>query len=181
MKQDIAEYLIDSFIDFKGEKHDVVVCALSQTPCCESFVDSKFDPDYEIQVYRTLSLGIAICNPVDKFNEEKGKKIAYNKAANEEFSLVSTHSGVINTPLVRALLRQEMEHIKKYPGKFIKGYDDAQARYEASNKLDAEVQNLSNQEAEVVQAAMDGVDVLKCAKLARKLLDRKINELSKSV
>ena len=30
MKQDVAEYLIDSFIDFKGEEHKIVACALSQ-------------------------------------------------------------------------------------------------------------------------------------------------------
>ena len=32
MKQDIAEYLVDSFVDFKGAIHQVVLCALSQSP-----------------------------------------------------------------------------------------------------------------------------------------------------
>ena len=32
MKQDIAEFLVDSFIDYKGDEHKVVLCALSQTP-----------------------------------------------------------------------------------------------------------------------------------------------------
>lgn len=32
MKQDIAEYLVDSFVDFKGDVHQVVLCALSQSP-----------------------------------------------------------------------------------------------------------------------------------------------------
>ena len=32
MKQDVAEYLIDSFVDFKGEEHKIVACALSQSP-----------------------------------------------------------------------------------------------------------------------------------------------------
>ena len=32
MKQDIAEFLVDSFIDYKGDEHKIVLCALSQTP-----------------------------------------------------------------------------------------------------------------------------------------------------
>ena len=32
MKQDIATYLVDSFIDFEGKEHKFVACALSQSP-----------------------------------------------------------------------------------------------------------------------------------------------------
>ena len=32
MKQDIPEYLVDSFIDYKGDVHQIVLCALSQSP-----------------------------------------------------------------------------------------------------------------------------------------------------
>ena len=48
-----------------------------------------------------------------------------------EPKLYSTTPGVINTTLVRAFLHQEMEYLKKYPGKFINGYDEAAAKFEA--------------------------------------------------
>lgn len=32
MKQDVATYLMDSFIDFAGKEHKIIACALSQTP-----------------------------------------------------------------------------------------------------------------------------------------------------
>ena len=32
MKQDIATYLVDSFIDYAGKEHKIVACALSQSP-----------------------------------------------------------------------------------------------------------------------------------------------------
>ena len=32
MKQDIATYAVDSFIDFEGKEHKFVACALSQSP-----------------------------------------------------------------------------------------------------------------------------------------------------
>lgn len=190
MKQDIAEYLVDSFIDFKGQEHHVVICALSQTPVSNEddylmvgwvFGDA-IDPDADIynDVYRTLSVGVAICNPCDEFDVEIGKKIAHNKASISTPKLVSLEQGVVNSTLVRAFMRQEMEYIKKYPGKFIAGYDESKARFDEQKNLDNEVKNLSNDEAEVVQAAMNGVDIVKCAKLARKLLDRKIHELEKA-
>ena len=32
MKQDIATYLVDSFVDYAGKEHKIIACALSQTP-----------------------------------------------------------------------------------------------------------------------------------------------------
>ena len=62
-----------------------------------------------------VSLGIAICCPADKkvFSEEIGKKIALNRAEKEVPKFVSLFPGVVNTTLVRAFLKQEMEFIKK--------------------------------------------------------------------
>jgi hypothetical protein len=76
-------------------------------------------------VYRTVSLGIAICCPADKkvFTEEIGKKIAQNRAEAAIPRFVSLFPGVVNTTLIRAFLNQEMEYIKKNPERFIKGYE----------------------------------------------------------
>lgn len=193
MKQDIAEYLSDSFIDYKGDIHQVTICALSQSPedddeyalmvgwvstddiMCE-------DEDIYHEVYRSVSLGVAICCPADKkeYSQKLGEKIAFNRAEKAVPKLVSLDQGVVNTTLVRALLKQEMEYVKKYPEKFIKGYAEAKARFDKNANLDKEVRELSNEEANIVQAAMDGVDVIRCAKLARKLLDRQLRELEKN-
>lgn len=189
MKQDIAEFLVDSFIDYKGDEHKVVLCALSQTP-------EKYDEDslmvvwsngYDVDetadichdVFRTVSLGVAICCPADKkvFSEEIGKKIALNRAEKAIPKFVSLEPGIVNTTVVRAFLEQEMTFVKKCPEKFIKGYEEAQAHYNKKLNLDKTVKNLSPEEAEVVEFAMNGIDVLKCAKLARQLLDRRIHDM----
>ena len=74
MKQDVAEYLIDSFVDFKGEEHKIVACALSQSPegsedgcklavgwvSDDSYVDT-YDPDYA-EICRVISVGISVCS-----------------------------------------------------------------------------------------------------------------------
>jgi hypothetical protein len=191
MKQDIAEYLVDSFVDFKGDVHQVVLCALSQSP--ESIdsddlmvawsdgetVDDSADIFHD--VFRMVSLGIAICCPADKkaFSEEIGKKIALNRAEKEVPKFVSLFPGVVNTTLVRAFLRQEMEFIKKNPEQFIVGYAEAKERYNKKVNFDKTIQNLSEAEATIVEHAMKGVDILKCAKLARQLLDRQIRDVEK--
>ena len=191
MKQDIAEYLVDSFVDFKGDLHQVVLCALSQSP--ES-IDSDnlmvawsdgetVDESADIyqDVFRMVSLGIAICCPTDKkvFSEEIGKKIALNRAEKEVPKFVSLFPGVVNTTLVRAFLRQEMEFIKKNPEQFIVGYAEAKERYDKKVNFEKTIQNLSEAEATIVEHAMKGVDILKCAKLARQLLDRQIRDVEK--
>lgn len=191
MKQDIAEYLVDSFVDFKGDVHQVVLCALSQSP--ESIdsdnlmvawsdgetVDDSADIFHD--VFRMVSLGIAICCPADKkaFSEEIGKKIALNRAEKEVPKFVSLFPGVVNTTLVRAFLSQEMEFIKKNPEQFIVGYAEAKERYNKKVNFDKTIQNLSEAEATIVEHAMKGVDILKCAKLARQLLDRQIRDVEK--
>ena len=191
MKQDIAEYLVDSFVDFKGDVHQVVLCALSQSP--ESIdsdnlmvawsdgetVDESADIFHD--VFRMVSLGIAICCPADKkvFSEEIGKKIALNRAEKEVPKFVSLFPGVVNTTLVRAFLSQEMEFIKKNPEQFIVGYAEAKERYNKKVNFDKAIQNLSEAEATIVEHAMKGVDILKCAKLARQLLDRQIRDVEK--
>lgn len=191
MKQDIAEYLVDSFVDFKGDVHQVVLCALSQSP--ESIdsdnlmvawsdgetVDESADIFHD--VFRMVSLGIAICCPADKkvFSEEIGKKIALNRAEKEIPKFVSIFPGVVNTTLVRAFLSQEMEFIKKNPEQFIVGYAEAKERYDKKVNFEKTIQNLSEAEASIVEHAIKGVDILKCAKLARQLLDRQIRDVEK--
>ena len=190
MKQDIAEFLVDSFIDYKGDEHKVVLCARSQTPESSSYGDNLMvvwsngcDVDETADIYhevlRTVSLGVAICCPADKkaFSEEIGKKIALNRAEKSIPKFVSLEPGVVNTTVVRAFLEQEMAFVKRCPEKFIKGYDEAKAHYNKKLNLDKTVKNLSPEEAEVVEFAMNGIDILKCAKLARQLLDRRIHDM----
>ena len=191
MKQDIAEYLVNSFVDFKGDVHLVVLCALSQSPepidsdnlmvawSDGETVDESADIYHD--VFRMVSLGIAICCPADKkvFSEEIGKKIALNRAEKEVPKFVSLSPGVVNTTLVRAFLNQEMEFIKKNPEQFIVGYAEAKERYNKKVNFDKTIQNLSEAEATIVEHAMKGVDILKCAKLARQLLDRQIRDVEK--
>ena len=139
MKEKV-QYLFDSFIDFKGEEHKFVICAVSQLVNNNSLLCKK------------VTLGFSICNPGDEFNEEFGTTIAYNRAKSENCSheLYVSKSGMINTKLVSALLEQEAEYLKRDPNSQIKGYREAENKFHEKQKS-----NFSNYEKEVLKYIKD--------------------------
>jgi hypothetical protein len=91
------------------------------------------------EVRKMLSIGVAV-----RCNRDKdlglGEYIAYGKAirsASEPYGHVIfvTHTGMINTKMVQALLEQESEHFKKDPGAYIKGYNSDRDRYNKTGKI----------------------------------------------
>jgi hypothetical protein len=72
-----------------------------------------------------------------------------------------------------------MEFIKKNPEQFIVGYAEAKERYDKRVNFEKTIEDLSEAEATIVEHAMKGVDILKCVKLARQLLDRQIRDVEK--
>ena len=57
MKQDIATYVVDSFIDFAGKEHKFVACALSQTPD-----DKEADPMVGwVREYNQIDTDATLC------------------------------------------------------------------------------------------------------------------------
>jgi hypothetical protein len=156
MKKSIETYLTDSFEDFEGKKHYVTLCALSQPAPDDMIVTFKQSANIDI-VMRTLSLGVAICNPDDQFSEESGKHIALNNAKSEKsITLYVNHSGVINTRSVAAILAQEMEYIKQNPGKYIKGYNEAKKKYLHKKEYNDLYDTLDDAEQNVVMMIANG-------------------------
>lgn len=179
MKQDIATYVVDSFIDFAGKEHKFVACALSQTPD-----DSEADlmvgwiREYDVldtnaelchDVYRMVTVGFAICNPSDEFDLEAGKRIAYGKAAGREDlpRLYTPNKGVITKELVETFLNQQVKFFKENPETLIAGYDKARKEYEAIERAKNEIDNLSEDEKTAFNLAVKGVDLSKYVNLAK--------------
>lgn len=180
MKQDIATYIVDSFIDYAGKEHKIVACALSQSP--ENNIDESLmvgwandkgqmqtDASIYHDVYRLVTVGVAICNPEDEFDEKRGKTIAYNKAANiEDLPRIYTpNKGVITKELVDVFLKQQVKFIKENPEKVIKGYLEAKSDFEATQKAKADIEKLSEEEKAVFNLAVKGIDLSKYVDLAK--------------
>lgn len=172
MKQDVAEYLIDSFVDFKGEEHKIVACALSQSPeesedGCKLAVGwvnemDEFvcvdDPDYA-EVCRVVSVGISVCHPTDTFDKERGKANAYNKALHDPKcpTIYTRDRGVASKTLVKAFLKQEVNFLKENPERIIKGYNQMKARFDKKQALKAKVEGLSDNEKLAMKEGVVGL------------------------
>lgn len=182
MKQDVVEYMVDSFVDFRGEEHKIVACALSQTPEVSEYEDTLVvgwmasdcfmcpdDSDFA-KICRVVSIGIAVCNPADEFDEERGKAKAYNKALHDPKcpTIYTKSRGVVNKALVEAFLKQEIGFIKENPERIIKGYNQMKARFDKKAALENEIKNLNDAEKAVLDIAKNGVDIAKCAELIEK-------------
>ena len=148
--KEIAEYLCDEFVDFEGKKHKFVLCALSK--------DSELDlcsEEFVAPTVKTVSIGCSVCNLNDTYDEELGRKIAYNRAKSDKFvpALVSTVKGLITTNLVQTLLRQEADYIKRDPNCIIPGYNEKAKKVEVKNEAKKIYSELTSEEQALVQLA----------------------------
>ena len=182
MKQDVIEYMVDSFVDFKGEERKIVACALSQAAevseddCVlavgwvapDEYICTN-DPDYA-RICRVVTVGIAVCNTSDTFDLAKGQKKAYDKALHDPKcpAIYTTSRGVAGKVLVKAFLEQELTFLKENPERIIKGYNQMKARFERKEALKNEIKNLSDKEKQALNLAKEGIDVVKCAELVTK-------------
>lgn len=182
-KTNVINYVIDSFINYKGKEQKFILCCLTKEPdvvivdkedyetyqsCFIKYVDSY-------STFRQLHLGISFCNSCDEFNEELGKKIALGKAEISIPKLVATEPGIINKALVDALIKQEITFIKNNPGKFIAGYDEKKSKYDAEQVIKSELKSLSEDEFNVIEAINKEVNIDKCIKLATYLHENSID------
>lgn len=118
-KQKFVDYREGSFIDFEGKDHYFVVCAvLKESTILENLT-------------RVLSFGVSFCNPIDKNNNELGKKIAYGKSINvKNTNVLMGRAGLLNIDTVKYILDNEVNHVKQYPEQYSVSYAKAKDKYE---------------------------------------------------
>jgi hypothetical protein len=155
MKEKIVT-VISEFTDFRGKVHKFVVAAVSMP------VDAEIDIYGESEVIdwtsaeKAVKLGVAVCNPIDEYSEEKGKMIAINKAKNSsDYALYATLPGMINTAVVNALIYQEVEFIKNNPARVIPGYLDEKEKFEKRQEFAKKLAELTEEEKAIYEAMKD--------------------------
>ena len=124
VKQKLVDYREGSFVDFEGKDHYFVVCAVLR----ESTIREN--------VTRILSFGVSFCNPVDKHNNELGKKIAYGKSISDRnTNILLGRAGLLNIEAVKYILDNETNHVKQYPEQYSVSYTKAKDKYEKAKAL----------------------------------------------
>lgn len=123
-KQKFVDYREGSFIDFEGKDHYFVVCAVLK----ENTILGNLT--------RILSFGVSFCNPVDKHNNELGKKIAYGKSVSgRNINVLMGRAGLLNIDTVKYILDNEVNHVKQYPEQYSVAYAKAKEKYEKTKAL----------------------------------------------
>ena len=123
-KQKLVDYREGSFVDFEGKDHYFVVCAVLK----ENIVLGN--------PTRILSFGVSFCNPVDKHNNELGKKIAYGKSVNvKNTNVLMGRAGLLNIETVKYILDNEVNHVRQYPEQYSVAYAKAKEKYEKTKEL----------------------------------------------
>ena len=152
MKEKIVT-VVSEFTDFKGLIHKFVIAAVSMP------VDAEIDIYEDDKIVdwasadKVVKLGVAVCNPADQYSEEKGKMIAINKAKScSDYALYATLPGMINTAVVDALIKQEIEFIKNNPVRVIPGYIDEKEKFEKRQAFKAALDALTEEERSVYNA-----------------------------
>ena len=144
-----VEYRIDSFTDYANIERKFIMAAVSQE------VDAVITDSDAVHCdgVKKLSIGVAICNPEDEFNEEVGKTIALGKARKGNKHAFYS-SGLINRGVVNALLDQEVAFFKQCPGKYIAGYNTAKEVYELDSRMVEVELNLNDKERECLDTLL---------------------------
>ena len=118
-KQKLVDYREGSFVDFEGKDHYFVVCAVLRE-----------------NIVRILSFGVSFCNPVDKHNNELGKKIAYGKSISDRnTNVLIGRAGLLNIETVKYILDNEVNHVRQYPEQYSVSYAKAKDKYEKAIAL----------------------------------------------
>lgn len=171
MKQNIAEYYMDSFIDFKNLEHKIVACAISHVlNDGDEYIKDTINNN-EVPIPKVVSLGIAICNPDDNYSKIVGKRMAYNKAINNLSNpvLYAPNLGIINSTLIKGLLKQEVNYIKNNPGLMIKGYNDSEKKYNSIQALKEEYNNMDSIDKQIIDKILNGANLDKYIKISKAL------------
>lgn len=155
MKEKIVT-VISEFTDFRGKIHKFIVAAVSTPVDAEVEIYDEGEVVDWTSAEKAVKLGVAVCNPVDEYSEEKGKMIAINKARScSYYALYATLPGMINTAVVNALVAQEVEFIKNNPARVIPGYLDEKEKFEKRQEFAKKLAELSEEEKVVYKAMKD--------------------------
>lgn len=145
----------DKFTDYAGVEHRFVV-AVRKVNLKEFNVKTPtvIDLDGLITlggVNTGLQVGIAICNPIDEYDEYVGVLKALGRARKADCSLYTTFPGQLGTAVMQAYLEQEAQYIKNNPDKYIKGYKEAKENFFKAKEMEKLENNLTDMEKAIVE------------------------------
>lgn len=140
MKERI-ETLTSYYNDFAGRTHYFIVAVVA----------NKVENTAYLNPVIEVRLGLSICNPEDEFNLDYGTTKAVERAKGAYPVLVSYELGLINSEFLKFIIEKEVAYIKKNPGKYIKGYSEAERKWLRNKYMEEIGNNFNDIEKAVVE------------------------------
>ena len=141
--------LKDKFVDYAGKEHQFVIAGVKIS------IKNDSEDVYAIDSIGTigyaLGIGVAICNPVDTFDEKVGVLKALGRAYKQEPTIFTQYSSQLGDNVINAILQQEIEYIQQHPEKYIGGYLEAKDKYIQEQKLEKIKNNFTDIEKLIVE------------------------------
>ena len=144
MKKIIKE---GTFVDFKGLERDYTICAMIQNLKCSYYCMEVTAEDVdELYCLREpdaiLSVGLSICHEqdMDKYNQKIGRLQAVGRALKcKNASVVMTLDNYkfATDDLLNNIADTFEKDFKRCPGKYIKGYNDAEIKWRKKREQEA--------------------------------------------
>ena len=175
MAREIVSYAYGEFNDYKGNMHRVIVCSVSKrfkNAECPFVTEYDNEDEYYSELEKSLSIGVAICNPIDEYDESKGEMMAYNRAISDgSIVLYSTRAGMFNTQTVTAIMNNYLDYIKRDPGSIIKGYDLAKKKWQERLDFLDDIKKMNEEDIKKIQILANSTqETIDYAKKIAKLL-----------
>lgn len=144
MKKIIKE---GKFVDFKGLERDYTICAMIQNLKC-SYYYMEVTPEDLDELYRLrepdaiLSVGLSICHEqdMDKYNQKIGRLQAEGRALkckNASIIMTLDNYKFATDDLLNNIADTFEKDFKRCPGKYIKGYNDAEIKWRKKHEQKA--------------------------------------------
>lgn len=144
MKKIIKE---GTFVDFKGLERDYTICAMIQNLKCSYYYMEVTLEDLD-ELYRLrepdaiLSVGLSICHEqdMDKYNQKIGRLQAEGRALkckNASVIMTLDNYKFATDDLLNNIADTFEKDFKRCPGKYIKGYNDAEIKWRKKHEQKA--------------------------------------------
>lgn len=151
-----VEVVRDHFVDFEGKTHYFVIAAVC-TPRTPSFLKVHRSKD-QLSLTNTfmrpvaaVSIGISICNPLDKYDEGLGILKATGRAKKNAPCLWVMQEDFVDKNTLQGLLAQEAARVRKDPNAYIPGYQKAEERFETKQHIESLEKELTPMEKTIIE------------------------------
>jgi len=167
--REIRTYKTGSFTGFDGKERQIVICGVSYDIVADVCYNTG---SYESAV-RELAIGIACCNPVDEYDIEIGKDVAYHKALNPNNNRImcSSHRGMFTDKIVNDILENECDYVCKHPESALYSYRLAKNKYEQLKQAKFDYAELSSEQQTIVDSLIECQSIKKLEEIAAILKD----------